>query len=162
MGAKISIIAAIQKKDRGLGLKGQLLWRISEDLKRFKELTTWHPIIMGQKTFESIGRPLPNRVNIILSRQPDYQKDGCFVCSSLEEALEAARNTGAEEIFVIGGGEVYRQALPLTDKLYLTEIEGEKPADTFFPDYSEFSKIVFSRSGEGNDPAHRFLELERP
>ncbi len=132
----ISIIAALGK-NRVLGKDNELLWRIPDDLKRFKELTTGHPIIMGSKTYESIGKPLPNRTNIVLTKDSDYEAPGTIVVHSLEEAFEKAEN---EEIFVIGGGQIYALALPYADKLYLTLIDDKKEGDTFFPDYSAFTK----------------------
>jgi len=132
----VSIIAALGK-NRVLGKDNELLWRIPDDLKRFKELTTGHPIIMGSKTYESIGKPLPNRTNIVLTKDSDYEAPGTIVVHSLEEAFEKAEN---EEIFVIGGGQIYALALPYADKLYLTLIDDKKEGDTFFPDYSAFTK----------------------
>jgi dihydrofolate reductase len=171
----ISIIAAIQKIDRGLGFQNELLYKIPEDLKRFKELTKGHPIIMGRKTFESIGRPLPNRLNIVVTRNADFKQKGVVVADSLEAALKAAstppqpspyqgEGANADEIFIIGGGEIYKQALPFTDRLYLTLVDGNKPADTFFPDYSSFTKIIES-SDIKTDPetgvSYQYLTLEK-
>ena len=137
----ISIIVAIQAKDRGIGSQNGLIFRISDDLKRFKSLTTGHPIIMGRKTFESIGKPLPNRTNIVISRNTNIKIEGVIFCSSLEEALKKAKEID-ENVFVIGGGEVFRQALPLTDKIEMTVVESDSPADVFFPEFSDFSKII--------------------
>jgi len=128
---KVSIIAAIAE-NRAIGKNNKLLWRIPEDLKRFKKVTEGHAVIMGRKTYESIGKPLPNRLNIIITRNTSYKPPACFVFPSLGEALVYAKKYEKEEIFVIGGGEIYRQALPLTDKLYLTVVKGEYEADTFF------------------------------
>ncbi len=136
----ISIIAAIQRKDRGLGFQNKLLFRISDDLKNFKNLTEGNVVIMGRKTFESIGKPLPNRENIVITRNENFKPEGVSVVHSLDEALELALSF-KKEIFIIGGGEIYQQALPRTDRLYLTVIDGDLPADTFFPDYSEFKKV---------------------
>jgi dihydrofolate reductase len=134
---QISIIAAIGK-NRELGLNNKLLWHLPDDLKNFKELTTGHTIIMGQKTYESIGRPLPNRKNFIMSRNISYQAKDCTVVHSIEEAFKKfEKETGEvnkqDEIFVIGGGEIYKLFLPYAQNLYLTEVEAELPADTFFP-----------------------------
>lgn len=159
--ATINLIVAIGR-NRELGKENKLIWQISEDLQRFKALTTGHPIIMGRKTFESIGRPLPNRTNIIITRQTDFKAEGCLVTHSLSEALEIAKNID-HEIFIIGGGELYREALPLADKLYLTLIEAEAEADTFFPPYSEFSKIISQKDHETSEGLqYSFLELTRP
>lgn len=127
----ISIIVAVAENDV-IGFDNHLLWHISEDLKRFKSLTLGHHVIMGRKTFESVGKPLPGRVNIVISRQDNYSKDGCTVVKSLEEALEVAKNDS--EVFIIGGGEIYKQALSITDKIYLTRIHAGFAGDTFFPE----------------------------
>jgi dihydrofolate reductase len=140
----ISIVVATGKNQE-IGKKNGLLWHIPEELKHFKELTMGHPIIMGRKTYESIGRPLPGRTNIVLSRQrTSGVRKAVREARSLTEAFRIAeRNTGGNEIFVIGGASVFRQALPFADKLYLTIVEAEFPeADAFFPDYSQFDKIL--------------------
>ncbi len=159
----LSIIAAIGK-NRELGLEGNLLWHLPDDLKRFKALTTGHPVIMGRKTWGSLpdrARPLPNRTNIVVTRQAAFEAPGAVVVNSFEEArAAAARAEGAEEVFVIGGGELYAVALPSTDRLYLTLIDASAPADTFFPPYDQFSKVINDESVEG-DPPHRFVTLEK-
>ena len=115
--AKVSIIAGIGKYDNALGKNSDLIWRISADLKRFKALTMGHPIIMGRKTFESIGRVLPGRTNIVITRNPQYQVEGALVVSSLDEAIKKAEEIDNQEVFIVGGGEIFKQALPITDKL---------------------------------------------
>lgn len=168
---KISIIAAVSKNGV-IGKKGELPWYIPEDLRHFKELTTGHPIIMGRKTFESIGKPLPNRANIIITRDAGYEAEGCLVVHSLEEALEKAGEAeknppllklrkGKSEVFVIGGGEIYNEAIKVADKLYLTLIEDNFEGDVFFPDYSAFGKILKDKPGESGNIRFRHLELER-
>lgn len=144
----ISMIAAISAKDRGLGAQGDLLWKIPKDLKRFRDLTRGHPVVMGRKTWESLPenvRPLPGRVNFVITRQEGYEAKGATVVANLDTALTAAPLApGGEEVFVIGGGEIYAAALSKTDRLYLTLIGAEKPADAFFPEYEkEFTKVVF-------------------
>ena len=137
----INIIVAMGK-NREIGAANDLLWRLSSDLKRFKELTMGHPIVMGRKTYESIGRPLPGRTSIVITRQPDFGPEGVVVVDSLERALQAARELDSE-VFVIGGGEIYAQALPRADRVYLTKVLAEFPqADTFFPELSGFSEFV--------------------
>lgn len=132
MNCELNIIVAVAENGV-IGGANTLLWHISEDLRRFKQLTTGHPVIMGRKTYLSIGRPLPNRRNIVISRQNDLQIEGCEVFSSLEAAIEACRAAGAEQAFVIGGGEVYRQALPLADRIHYTRVCRAYEGDTTFP-----------------------------
>ena len=155
---------AVTSKDAAVGNGGNLLFRIPDDLKRFKSLTSGHPIIMGRKTFESIGRPLPNRTNIIITRNPEFKVEGCIVVSSLEEALQKGGNNENLEIFVIGGGEIYKQALPITDKLYLTIVESDKEGDVFFPDWrKDFTKETFreERFDQATGLKYTWLDLER-
>lgn len=160
-GPKVSMIAAIGR-DRGLGYQGQLLWRIPEDLKRFKALTTGHPVIMGRTTFDSIGRPLPNRTNIVVTRNADWSHEGVTVAHSLEEALEKAREAGPSEIFIIGGAQIYAEALPYSNKLYLTLIDDQKPADVFFPEYKDFTKEVFREEhGAPDGLKYTWVDLEK-
>lgn len=158
-----SLIAAIGK-NRELGFRGKLLWHIPEDMQRFRELTTGHPVIMGRKTWESLSekfRPLPGRTNIVVTRQTGYEAKGATVADSLEEArAAAARAPGADEIFVIGGGEFYAAALLHTSRLYLTLVNAAAEADTFFPPYEQEFKIISDEVGTGK-PSHRFLTLER-
>lgn len=131
---KVSIIVA-QASNRGIGYDNKLMWRQSDDLKRFKQLTTGHTVIMGRKTFDSIGKPLPNRKNIIISRKADLQIDGCIVVNSIEAALQLAQNESASEVFIIGGGEIYALTLPISNTLYVTEINTDlNEADAFFPE----------------------------
>ncbi len=159
----ISIIVAVAGSKRVIGKKGGMPWHIPEELKRFREITTGHPIIMGRKTYESIGRVLPERTNIVITRDPSFAAEGIVIARSLEEALQLAKDQpGNDEVFVIGGGEIYKQALPLADKLYLTVIDMEIEGDTFFPDYSEFKKVVWqSEEQESDGFKYRSLELER-
>ncbi|MFA5933523.1 MAG: dihydrofolate reductase [Microgenomates group bacterium] len=157
---KISIICCIGK-NRGIGKDNQLLWHIPEDLQHFKQITEGHPVIMGRKTFESIGRPLPNRLNIILTHNPLTGQPGVVFAFSLEEALKMAAENEKEEIFIIGGGQVYQEAISLADKLYLTVVEDSPEADTFFPDYSDFKKVISSQKNKNKDYSFTYLELER-
>ncbi len=157
---KISLIAAIGK-NRELGKDNQLLWKIPDDLKRFKDVTAHHTIIMGSKTFESIGRPLPARTNIVITKKLDYQAPGCIVVNSIDDALSRASEIEKSEIFIIGGGQIYAQTIGKADKLYLTLVDDEKPADAFFPPYDEFKKITQGTQGEYNGLKYSFLELER-
>lgn len=157
---KISIIAALSN-DGALGKNNKLLWHIPEDMKRFKNITTGHPIIMGRKTYDSLGRLLPHRTNIIVTRNTSFSIEGAVVVGSLEEALKKAREIENEEVFVIGGGQIFKEAMPVTDKLYLTLVEGDHEADTFFPEYNEFKKIIFEKEGISEGYKYKFVELER-
>ena len=158
MKATISIIAAIDDK-RGIGKNNRLLWNIPEDLQRFKKITTGHPVIMGRKTYESIGRPLPQRANIIVTGNQDYKADGCLVAHSLEEAIDLAKAKDDQEIFIIGGGQLYHEGIKWADKLYLTLVRGDHGADTFFPEYPEFTKLIYSQKKASADCQYTFIEL---
>ncbi|TSC61823.1 MAG: dihydrofolate reductase [Parcubacteria group bacterium Gr01-1014_48] len=155
------MIAAIGAKTRALGKNNDLLWRISDDLKRFKKITLGHPVIMGSKTYESIGRLLPKRTNIVLSHDPAYQVLGAIVVHSLQDALAQAKKESPDEIFIIGGGQVFASALPFTDKLYLTLVEDDALGDVYFPDYSKFNKRVFEEKHPKETPPYTYVELER-
>lgn len=162
----ISIIVATAENGV-IGKDNQLLWKLSADLKQFKNLTTGHSVIMGRKTFESIGRPLPNRTNIVISRQQDFVlPEGVLKASSLENAIELAKtHEGSEEIFIIGGGNVYEQALKITDKIYLTEVDANIEGDAFFPtlDMSEWTETsrVSHHKDEKNEYDFDFVVLKR-
>lgn len=158
--AIISIIAAIGS-NKELGKNNKLLWHIPEDLRRFQKTTLGHPVIMGRMTFESLGKPLPGRINIIITRDITYQKEGCFITHSLEEAINLAKKKDKKEIFIIGGGQIYEQGIKLADKLYLTVVKGNFPADTFFPDYSKFKKVVYKKEEEYQQYNYTFLDLEK-
>lgn len=159
-----STLSLIVAMDRGgvIGRNNQLPWRLPADLAFFKRTTTGHPVIMGRKTFESIGRPLPGRLNIIVTRNAGYTADGCVVVHSPEEALRAAGNAKA---FVIGGAELYRFFLPLADTLHVTRIEESFEGDAFFPELSPADwRLVEQWEGvvdERNAHAHTFNRYER-
>lgn len=142
----ISMIVALATGTRAIGLGNALLWDIPEDMAHFKRTTTGHAVIMGERTYASIGRALPNRVNIVLSKDPSFAQAlpaGVLVAGSIDEALALAREQEQEEVFVIGGGQVYTQFLPLADKLYVTEVAGDFEADTFFPEYkNDFTEVT--------------------
>lgn len=154
----ISIIAAIGS-NKELGKDNKLLWNIPHDIIHFKQLTLNHPVIMGRKTYESIGRPLPQRINIIITRDKYYQAAECVICYSLDEAIKLAQKRDEDEIFIIGGGQIYEKAILIADKLYLTLVEGSFDADTFFPDYSNFKKVVSKKENEYKQYKYTFLEL---
>ena len=132
----ISIIVAMAK-DRVIGKDNEMPWHLPADLQHFRKMTSGKPIIMGRKTYESIGRPLPKRHNIIISRNSDYEVEGCDVVNSLDAALEVAGDV--EEIFIIGGGFLYDQTIDAADRLYLTFIDLEIDGDTFFPEYEHLN-----------------------
>lgn len=153
----ISIICAMGK-NRAIGKDQALPWHLPADLRHFKEITMGSTIIMGRKTYETINRPLPGRKNIIITRKESYQAEGCTVCSSLDQAIKSA---DSDEIFIIGGGEIYREALPRAEKLYLTIIDLEPEADTFFPDYSDFANIVSEEKHSNDTLKYSFIELTK-
>lgn len=164
----ISIVVALgngRLHNRVLGRDNQLLWHIPDDLKRFKSLTRGHPVVMGRKTFESIvaaiGKPLPERTNIVITRDSAWTYPGALRASSLEEGIEIARKSpGGEEVFIIGGGQVYEHALPLVDKLYLTLIEDDKEGDSYFPPYEHlFTKKVFEERHEWNGLRYVWVDV---
>ena len=162
----ISLIAALGARTRAIGKDGKLLWHIPEDLRRFKALTEGHPVVMGRKTWESLPgkfRPLPARTNIVVTRQADYMAPGATVVDSLESALAAAASApGADEIFVIGGGELYAAALPLASRLYLTLVDSDVPGDAFFPDYEpEFKTVIEHEAHPEHSPPFEWRTLER-
>lgn len=155
---EINIIAAVSENGV-IGKDGQIPWHISEDLRRFKELTTGHVVVMGRKTFESIGRALPNRVNIVVTRDHNFNAEGCIVCHSFEDAIRVAKESD-DRIFIMGGGQVYEEGMQIADNLYLTIVEGEFEGDTFFPDYEDF-RIVSEEEGQEGNLKYKFLNLER-
>ena len=158
----ITIIAAVAKH-HALGKDNQLIWHLPADLKRFKQTTLNHHIIMGRKTFESLGRPLPNRISVIITRNKNFTAEGCIVVNSLEEALKVAENDATP--FIIGGAEIYKQAMLIADKLDLTFVHHEFEADAFFP---EIDKTVWKETSredcsadEKNSYNYSFVTFER-
>lgn len=162
---RLSLIVAAS--DNGvIGRDGDLPWHLSPDLRRFKRLTMGHHLLMGRKTFESIGRPLPGRTSVVVSRQPAYAApEGVVRAGSLEEAVSVVEAAGEEEAFVIGGGDVFRQALPLAHRLYLTRVHGRVEGDTTFPgpDPREWREVEREEHpAEGDCPyPFSFLVYER-
>lgn len=156
----LSIICAIAQ-NRAIGKNNQLLWHIPEDFERFRKLTSGHVVVMGENTFKSLGSPLPERTNVVVTNHFDFQAEGTIICYSVAEALKKAREAEKEEVFIIGGGQIYRQTIGLADKLYLTVVEGNFDADTFFPDYSEFSSVVYEKQSSDKNYKYKFLELVR-
>lgn len=161
---RISLIAAMAENGV-IGRGGQLPWHLSADLQRFKRLTTGHTIIMGRKTWESIGRPLPERRMVVVSRQAGYQADGVSVVGSLQDAFAVAHSAGDDEAFVIGGAEIYRQALPFTDRIYMTLVLAEVEGDTKFPDvdWETWARMESESvaADSDNEYSHLFYLFER-
>jgi len=147
-----------------IGRDNQLIWRLPADLRHFKELTLGHPVVMGRRTFESIGKPLPGRTNIVVTRQPEWQAEGCTVAYSVPTALELAHQSD-ELVFVIGGAEIYRQALSAADTMYLTEVHQSFEGDVFFPEinHSEWRETTRERHepDEKHAYAFSFVTLQR-
>jgi dihydrofolate reductase len=158
----ISIIVATSKENC-IGKDNKLLWNISEDLKHFKSITMNHHIIMGRRTFESIGKPLPGRTSIIISRQEDYLVEKCIIVNSLEKAIEKAKND--TEIFIIGGGQIYKDAIKYANKIYLTKINHSFEGDTFFPIINpedwELKEQQSFEPNEKNPYCYSFITLYR-
>ncbi len=166
----VSMIGAMgmgRLRNRVLGKDNKLIWHIPEDLKRFRSMTNGHPCIMGRLTFESIvaviGKPLPNRTNIVITRDKDWNEEGAFSVVSMEEAIELAKlKPGNDEIFIIGGGQIYTLGLPYADKLYLTLVEDEKEGDSYFPEYErQFTKKTFEEEHEWNGIKYTWVDFER-
>jgi dihydrofolate reductase len=163
---KLCLIVAVSRNGV-IGRDNQLPWHLPEDLKFFKSVTMGKPILMGRKTFESIGRPLPGRTNIVISRDPQWHSAGVEVAQSLEAALqqgrEACHAAGAEEIMVIGGEQIYRMALPLADRLYLTQVDAEIEGDAYFPvvDFDDWQQVSEALPEAYDVHSYRFLTLDR-
>ncbi|SIT04376.1 dihydrofolate reductase [Chryseobacterium gambrini] len=126
-----TIVVAMGEKNE-IGFENQLLWHLPKDLKHFKEITSGHPVIMGRKTYESIGKPLPNRTNIVVSRKTDWFEEGILIVGSIKEAVKFAKKID-EDVFIIGGGKIYEQTMDVVDKLEVTLVKADLEADTFFP-----------------------------
>ena len=170
----VAMVVAMSR-NRVIGVDNQLPWYLPEDLKFFKRITLGKPLVMGRKTFESIGRPLPGRLNIVVTRSHDFQHEGVRVCHDLASALaladQQATIDGAEEIAVIGGGEIFRHAMPSASRLYLTEVDVDIAGDTYFPEFDsqewqEVQRVVGEESGTGDAqgrrrPEYAFVAYER-
>ncbi len=139
---RVSVVAALAK-NRVIGIENRLPWRLPEDLAHFRTLTLGHPVLMGRKTFESLGRPLPGRTNVVVTRNRGYRAEGCLVAESIAAALALCGDSA--EIFFIGGAELYAQAIPLADRLYLTEVDVDARGDAWFPDYDRRAFREISR-----------------
>jgi dihydrofolate reductase len=161
---KVSIIVAVAENGV-IGKNNKLIWRLSDDLKNFKRITTGHFIIMGRKTYESIGKPLPNRTNLILSRNKNFNAEGCIVLDSLDKALTYSYKHRQDEVFLIGGAQLYHAVIDKADKLYLTRVHAKPDGDAFFPeiDYSKWMEISHNtvNKNEKNEFDFEIIELER-
>ncbi|GAB1260714.1 type 3 dihydrofolate reductase [Aurantivibrio plasticivorans] len=165
---KIALIVAMADQ-RVIGGGNKLLWQLPEDLKFFKRTTLGKPVIMGRKTYESIGRPLPERTNIVVTRQSDWDADGVTVVHSVDDALSLASDLplieGREEVMVIGGAQIYKEALPLVQRMYLTRVDAQFDGDAFFPDFNndEWNEVecLDHRSDSRNPYNYSFITLER-
>lgn len=131
----LSIIVAMDE-NRGIGFEGKLPWRLSADMKRFRELTMGHHLIAGRKTYQSIGKPLPGRQMIIVTRDRDFKADGCDIVHTVSDAIALATKRGETEAFIIGGAEIYAQTIEQAHRLYLTSVQAKVEADTFFPEWN--------------------------
>lgn len=160
-GKRITLVAAMGR-NRAIGVDGRMPWHLPGELQHFKAVTLGKPIVMGRKTWESIGRPLPGRQNIVVSRNQDYLAEGAECCGSLEAALAIARG---DEVMVIGGGELYRRAMPMADRMVLTRVDCAPEADTYFPQWNEAEWQVVSRQAKPADDRNAYacevLELQR-
>ncbi len=162
----VVIVAGIGERTRAIGKDNQFLFHVPDDLKRFKELSMGHPVIMGRKTFESIvamlGKPLPGRTNIVVTRDTGYRHDGALVTHSLEEAFEAAAEEHPNEIHIGGGAEMYRSALPHVDKLFLTLFDDDRKGDASFPEYAdEFEEVARHGKREQKGFKYEWVDFER-
>ncbi|WP_417612288.1 dihydrofolate reductase [Owenweeksia hongkongensis] len=149
----LTIIAAMAK-GRVIGKDNDLIWHLPDDLKHFKNLTKGHHVIMGRKTYESMGKPLPGRTNIVITRQKDFKADGCILVNTIEEGIQKAE--GDSQPFIIGGGEIYKQALKYAQTMELTEVNGEFDGDTFFPTFDESQWKEVSRTHHPVDEKHKY------
>lgn len=150
---RLSLIAAMAS-NRAIGIRNTLPWHLPEDLKRFKALTMGHHIVMGRKTYDSIGKPLPGRDTVIVTRNADYAVPGCLAVNSLDAALTVSH--GDDEVFFVGGAELYRQALPIAHRIYLTEIQRVFDGDAFFPEFDKSHWIETARAKQRIDDANGF------
>ncbi|MFY2563886.1 dihydrofolate reductase [Corallococcus terminator] len=158
---KLSAIVALAS-NRVIGAHNQLPWRLPADLARFKRLTMGHTLIMGRKTYESIGRPLPGRAFIVVTRQQDFAPEGVTVVHSVEQALQQAQARGDDEVFIAGGADLYAQTMDRVQRLYLTRISRDYPGDTFFPEVDLSGwKLVEEEQHPEAEPPHSFLTYER-
>jgi dihydrofolate reductase len=162
--SRISMVVALGHGNV-IGKDNGLLWHLPDDLKHFKDVTAGHPVVMGRRTWDSLPekvRPLPGRTNIVVTRDANYQAPGAQLAHSWPEALELAKHAeGSDEICVIGGGELFKIALPDTDRLYLTLVDDPTPGTVYFPDYAEFTKVIAEEAHEENGYRYVWKTVER-
>lgn len=160
-GTPILCVIAAMARNRVIGIHNTLPWRLPEDLKHFKALTMGHHIVMGRKTYESIGKPLPGRTTVIVTRDPSYQVEGCVTATSINAAITACGDDA--EIFFVGGAELYAQVLPRADRLYLTEIQADYEGDAWFPEFDRSTWKETDRQAHVNDSglAYHFVTYAR-
>ena len=151
----ISLVVAAAENN-AIGKNNQLLWHLPNDLKFFKNTTWGMVVIMGRKTFEAVNKPLPGRVNIVITRQPDWKREDTIIAENLNDALQIAAETHFKEAFVIGGGEIYKQAMAVADKIYITRVHATLEADTFFPVIDEKEWELVSNEDFKKDAKHQY------
>ena len=162
---KVSILAALSTNNV-IGRDNQVPWRLSTDLKRLKALSMGHHVVMGRKTYDSVGRPLPGRTNVVITRQADYAPEGVVVVHALEDALHVARDANETEVFILGGAEIYRQAMHRCDRMYLTRVHADVEGDTWFPDFDDVTEWKLTDAehfdaDEKNEYPFSFLTYDR-
>ncbi|MBK7722967.1 MAG: dihydrofolate reductase [Austwickia sp.] len=161
-GYRVTVVAAYAR-NRVIGAGGRMPWHVPEDLRHFKALTMGHPVVMGRRTFEAIGRPLPGRSTVVLTHDRHAAVDGVLVCHSLAEALDAAAGLpGGDDVMVIGGAQVYRQALPVADRLELSEIPGSPEGDAHFPEIDPAAWKLVAATDHGSFRATSWARREGP
>ena len=148
------VVAAAQ--NNAIGKNGQMPWHLPNDMKHFKNITWGMPVIMGRRTFQSLGKPLPGRKNIVITRQLDWKADGIVIVKNLDDALFVAKETDAKEVFVIGGGEIYRLAYEKAKRIYLTRIKAEPEGDTFFPELDPKEWHLVNEDKHQADEKHQY------
>lgn len=160
----VSLIVAMDRNS-GIGYQGRLSWHLTSDLRRFKSLTMGHHLIMGRKTYESIGKPLTGRVMIVVTRNPSFQAEGCIIVPTIDDGLQLALEKCEEEVFIIGGGQIFSQTLPMADRIYLTFVHATTTADVFFPSINRAGwkemESTFQPARQGDDYDHTFVVLHR-
>ncbi len=152
---RVSIIVAASE-NYAIGKNNSLLWSLPKDMKFFKSTTSFHCVVMGRLTYESLGKPLPNRTNIVVSRQENANFEGCLVVKSIEEALVQAKSNQESETFIIGGGKIYASSMPLVDRIYITKVHAKFEADTFFPEISTKDWKCISSEPQIKDEKHAY------